>query len=106
MFARGGRSPARAEELCSCPPSLPSCARSIKLDGCGQERDLTLYAALFNATGKSVMIENCHWGGVSGWCAPALRERTPRASADTDDRAPPHPARKTTPNATWCPWNL
>jgi alpha-galactosidase len=44
---------------------------SIKLDGCGGERDLTQYAALFNATGKSILIENCHWGGTipnATWC--------------------------------------
>jgi len=44
---------------------------SIKLDGCGRELDLTLYAALFNATGKSILMENCHWGGTvpnATWC--------------------------------------
>eukprot|EP01116_Phalansterium_solitarium_P025514 TRINITY_DN97_c0_g1_i1.p1 TRINITY_DN97_c0_g1~~TRINITY_DN97_c0_g1_i1.p1 ORF type:complete len:472 (-),score=162.89 TRINITY_DN97_c0_g1_i1:242-1501(-) len=44
---------------------------SIKLDGCGEERDLDLYAALFNATGKAILIENCHWGGTvpnATWC--------------------------------------
>lgn len=47
---------------------------SVKLDGCGAQLDLDLWASLFNASGKSIMIENCHWG-------------------------------RTTPNATWCPWN-
>ena len=37
---------------------------SIKLDGCGAQTDLTLYADLFNKTGKSILIENCHWGGT------------------------------------------
>lgn len=44
---------------------------SIKLDGCGAQRDLQLYADLFNATGKSILIENCHWGGTvpnATWC--------------------------------------
>lgn len=44
---------------------------SIKLDGCGGQRDLDLYASLFNATGKSILIENCHWGGTvpnATWC--------------------------------------
>jgi alpha-galactosidase len=36
----------------------------IKLDGCGEFRDLDKYAALFNATGRHVSIENCHWGGT------------------------------------------
>jgi alpha-galactosidase len=35
---------------------------SIKLDNCGKETDLSMYALLFNSTGKSIMIENCHWG--------------------------------------------
>jgi len=35
----------------------------IKLDGCGEFRNLTLFAELFNATNKPIMIENCHWGG-------------------------------------------
>lgn len=29
---------------------------SIKLDGCGAQRDLDKYAALFNATGKAILI--------------------------------------------------
>lgn len=44
---------------------------SIKLDGCGRELDLTLFAQLFNESGKSIMIENCHWGGTvpnATWC--------------------------------------
>jgi len=44
---------------------------SIKLDGCGRELDLTLYAQLFNNTGKSILMENCHWGGTipnATWC--------------------------------------
>ncbi len=44
---------------------------SIKLDGCGAERDLDMFAGLFNASGKSILIENCHWGGTvpnATWC--------------------------------------
>ncbi len=44
---------------------------SIKLDACGMEDDLTLYADLFNATGKSILIENCHQGHITPnatWC--------------------------------------
>lgn len=44
---------------------------AIKLDGCGTQRDLDLYAKLINATGRRVMIENCHWGGTvpnATWC--------------------------------------
>eukprot|EP00472_Partenskyella_glossopodia_P011102 CAMPEP_0197516196 /NCGR_PEP_ID=MMETSP1318-20131121/1045_1 /TAXON_ID=552666 /ORGANISM="Partenskyella glossopodia, Strain RCC365" /LENGTH=414 /DNA_ID=CAMNT_0043064729 /DNA_START=57 /DNA_END=1301 /DNA_ORIENTATION=+ len=44
---------------------------SVKLDGCGFQRDLTLWASLMNSTGRSIMIENCHWGGTvpnATWC--------------------------------------
>ena len=34
----------------------------VKLDGCGAQRNMTLYAQLMKATGKSYLIENCHWG--------------------------------------------
>jgi alpha-galactosidase len=43
----------------------------IKLDGCGAEMDLDLWARLINATGRRVMIENCHWGKTlpnKTWC--------------------------------------
>jgi len=43
----------------------------IKLDGCGAEYDLDLWAKLINATGRPVMIENCHWGKTlpnATWC--------------------------------------
>jgi len=35
---------------------------SVKIDGCGQQRNMTHYAELMKATGKSYHIENCHWG--------------------------------------------
>ena len=35
---------------------------SIKLDGCGVETNVTLFAELFNQSGKRVMLENCHNG--------------------------------------------
>jgi len=37
---------------------------STKLDGCGAEKDLFKFYALFNASGKQILIENCHWGSV------------------------------------------
>ena len=36
----------------------------VKLDGCGQFRNLTWWYALMNATGRQILIENCHWGGT------------------------------------------
>ena len=44
---------------------------SVKLDGCGAQRDLDLWANLMNASGRAIMIENCHWGGTTPnatWC--------------------------------------
>jgi hypothetical protein len=44
---------------------------SIKLDGCGKEYDLDLWASLLNATGRAFLIENCHWGDTlpnATWC--------------------------------------
>jgi alpha-galactosidase len=34
----------------------------LKLDGCGQFRNLTWWAELVNKTGRPVLLENCHWG--------------------------------------------
>ena len=46
----------------------------MKLDGCGQFRNLTWWYQLINATGKPILIENCHWGqtvpGDTGGDAP------------------------------------
>lgn len=44
---------------------------SVKLDGCSNQRDLNLWAKLFNESGRSIMIENCHWGRTLptlDWC--------------------------------------
>ena len=35
----------------------------IKLDGCGEFRNLTYFAELMNATGRQILVEDCHWGG-------------------------------------------
>lgn len=43
----------------------------IKFDDCGTEIDLNLWASLINATGRQLMIENCHWGRTvptEDWC--------------------------------------
>jgi len=33
---------------------------SLKIDSCGNERNMTEYARLFNQSGKAVVLENCH----------------------------------------------
>ena len=53
----------------------------VKLDGCGAQRNMTLYAELMKATGKAYLIENCHWGRCTG----------------RDDSS--------CPTSTWCPFN-
>ena len=53
----------------------------VKLDGCGKQRNLTLYAALMRDSGKNYTIENCHWGRCT----------------DSDDSS--------CPTADWCPFN-
>ena len=39
---------------------------SVKYDGCGIERNITHFAALYNDTGVPVLIESCGNGGVGG----------------------------------------
>lgn len=44
---------------------------AIKLDGCGKQLDLDVWARLINQSGRRVMIENCHWGFTvpnETWC--------------------------------------
>ena len=53
----------------------------VKIDGCGAQRNQTLYAALMRDSGKNYTIENCHWGR----CTPS------------DDSS--------CPTRTWCPFN-
>ena len=35
---------------------------AVKIDSCGAQKNMSLYAALMNATGKTYTIENCHQG--------------------------------------------
>jgi len=34
-----------------------------KFDACGQFQNLTRWEELLNASGRPIMVENCHWGG-------------------------------------------
>jgi len=36
----------------------------LKLDSCSQFNNLTWWASLLNATGRHILIENCHQGGL------------------------------------------
>lgn len=54
---------------------------SIKLDACGIFRNMTYWAELFNATGRQVMIEDCHFGrdGPGDWGDGGHLNRGPNA---------------------------
>lgn len=56
----------------------------VKYDRCNVQLNSTLYAELMNATGKSFLIEQCHWGIC------------------TDDDTSSCP----TPSRDWCPFNF
>lgn len=53
----------------------------VKIDGCGAERNQTLYAQRMRESGKNYTIENCHWGRCT----------------DSDDSS--------CPTLDWCPFN-
>ena len=74
--------------------------------GCGQERDLSQYAALFNATGKSILIENCHWGGTvpnATWCVSPRDGERVRVTGTTVRSLTKLPTPLSRPRR--CPWN-
>jgi alpha-galactosidase len=56
---------------------------SWKLDGCGGEKNLVLFNKLVTEAGKSITVENCHWGSVA-----------------------PFKPDPTLPPAEGCPWNF
>mmetsp|Transcript_19309 Transcript_19309/g.54355 ORF Transcript_19309/g.54355 Transcript_19309/m.54355 type:complete len:385 (+) Transcript_19309:3-1157(+) len=44
---------------------------SIKIDGCGTQRDVDMWMRLFESSGRKVTVENCHWGltvPTETWC--------------------------------------
>jgi len=57
----------------------------VKLDNCGDQKDLQLWSDLITATGRPVMIENCHWGFT------VPHRVVTNATADDE---------------IWCPWNF
>jgi len=60
---------------------------AVKLDGCGAATNMTRYAELMAATGKSYAVENCHWGhcGADSWYH--------------------NPDGSSCPTQQWCPFN-
>ena len=67
----------------------------LKLDSCSQFNNLTWWASLLNATGRHILIENCHQGGLDppGLGNPGQRGGTEGSCLGT-----------TTPSD--CPYNL
>ena len=53
----------------------------VKIDGCGKQRNQTLYAELMRESGTNYTIENCHWGDCTA----------------SDDSS--------CPTTEWCPFN-
>ena len=41
---------------------------TVKIDQCGSAMNMSLWAALINATGRSMMLENCH--NAPSWWSP------------------------------------
>eukprot|EP01052_Picozoa_sp_SAG31_P048099 SAG31_NODE_9912_length_1211_cov_1.392086_1_plen_143_part_01 len=37
----------------------------VKIDGCGAQKNNTLYAELMRKSGRNYTIENCHWGAMN-----------------------------------------
>ena len=46
----------------------------IKLDGCGEFRNLTVFAELMNKTGRPILVEDCHWG-ENEWLSACLLQQ-------------------------------
>lgn len=89
---------------------------SIKLDGCGAQRDLTLYANLFNQTGKAIMCVASPGQVYSATAKPfnpPFRMSLPHLSLLLPSLPLPHFPRienchwgGTVPNATWLVFNV
>ena len=99
---------------------------AVKLDGCGAATNMTRYAELMQATGKTYEIENCHWGscGADKWyhswlkaastrrqrpiCLPGLSKGSGRSKRDTSPLSTTryhNPDGSSCPTTTWCPFN-
>ena len=60
---------------------------AAKFDGCGAQTNMTYYAELMKATGKSYAVENCHWGSCGA------------------DKWYHNPDGSSCPTHDWCPFN-
>ena len=64
----------------------------IKLDACGEFQNLSYFAELMNATGKPILVEDCHWGqdGPGDWGDGGHLNQGPNR----------------VPQEKWCPFNF
>ena len=60
---------------------------AAKFDGCGAATNMTYYAELMAATGRTYEIENCHWGSCG------------------EDKWYHNPDGSSCPTKDWCPFN-
>ena len=67
---------------------------SVKLDGCGKQTNMPLYAELQRQSGKTFETENCHWGVVT---SPDVDPSKNIGVGMDCSSAPTH---------DWCPFNL
>jgi hypothetical protein len=57
------------------PFVMPLCRRTqVKIDQCGSAMNMSLWAALINATGRPMMMENCH--NAPSWWSPGADAAT------------------------------
>ena len=58
----------------------------VKLDHCSRFNDIALWSREINATGRSVLVENCHWGR----CTEPWRQACPVRSEGGEVQCPMH----------------
>jgi alpha-galactosidase len=62
------------------------------LDNCGEFLNMTVFAELMNATGRPILVEECHWGGG----APGTWGDGGKLNSGPNKVSP----------AKWCPYNF
>ena len=83
----------------------------LKLDSCSQFNNLTWWAELLNKTGRHILIENCHQGGLNPPGNPITNGDTPGSSPPYVNRDHPGPDNTQgdcsgTSAVSTCPYNL
>ena len=71
----------------------------IKLDGCGEFRNLTVFAELMNKTGRPILVEDCHWGTHTRALLRIVAKAQPRACGQVETA---QETGATAPRRGWC----